>query len=163
MIKKAYIKAISYSLPDSILKNEYLAAQYPEWSVDKIESKTGIKERRVAKNDETAIDLAVQAIEHFFEEHDFARSKIDFLILCTQSSDYFLPPSACILQDRVGLPINIGAFDINLGCSGFIYGLGVAKGLVETGQAKNVMFVTSDTYSKYIHPKDKSVRTMHKT
>jgi len=80
--------------------------------------------------------------------------------LCTQSPEYLLPSSACILQSRTKLPINVGAFDINLGCSGYIYGLGVAKGLVETGQAKNIMFVTSDTYSKYIHLKDKSVRTI---
>lgn len=160
MRRKAYIKAISYYLPDSNLTNEYLAAQYPEWSVEKIVSKTGIRERRIAANDETAVDLAVRAIEQFFKEHDFDRNKIDFLILCTQSPDYLLPSSACILQDRVRLPVNIGAFDINLGCSGFIYGLGVAKGLVETGQAKNIMFVTSDTYSKFIHPKDKSVRTL---
>ncbi len=160
MNTKAYIKAISYILPDSVLTNEYLAAQYPEWSVEKIALKTGITERRISADDETALDMAVRAVECFFEEHNFDRNDIDFIILCSQSPDYLLPSSACILQDRTGLPVNIGAFDINLGCSGYIYGLGLAKGLVETGQARNVMLVTSDTYSKYIHPKDKSVRTI---
>ena len=88
------------------------------------------------------------------------RSDIDFIILCTQSPDYFLPATACILQDRLGLSTRCGAFDFNQGCSGFIYGLGLAKGLIETGQAKNVLLVTADTYSKYIHPADKSVRTL---
>ena len=160
MNTKAYIKAISYILPDSVLTNEYLATQYPEWGIDKISSKTGIKERRIAADDETALDLAIRAVEHFFEEHNLDRNKIDFIILCSQSPEYLLPSSACILQNKLGLPLNVGAFDINLGCSGYIYGLGLAKGLIETQQAKNVMLVTSDTYSKYIHPKDKSVRTI---
>ena len=160
MNTKAYINAISYILPDSVLTNECLAAQYPEWSVEKIALKTGITERRISANDETALDMAVRAVECFFEEHNFDRNDIDFIIFCSQSPDHLLPSSACILQERAGLPVNIGAFDFNLGCSGYIYGLGLAKGLVETGQAINVMLVTSDTYSKYIHPKDKSVRTI---
>jgi 3-oxoacyl-[acyl-carrier-protein] synthase III len=160
MNAKAYIKAISYILPDFVLTNEYLVAQYPEWSVEKITSKTGIRERRIAAHDETALDMAVRAVERFFEEHNFERSDVDFIILCSQSPEYLLPSSACILQERTGLSTNVGALDVNLGCSGYIYSLGLAKGLVETGQAKNVMIVTSDTYSKYIHPKDKSVRTI---
>ena len=128
MNTKAYIKAISYILPDSVLTNEYLATQYPEWGIDKISSKTGIKERRIAADDETALDLAVRAVEHFFEEHNLDRNKIDFIILCSQSPEYLLPSSACILQKKLGLPLNVGAFDINLGCSGYIYGLGLAKG-----------------------------------
>ncbi|MZH03231.1 MAG: ketoacyl-ACP synthase III, partial [Nitrospinae bacterium] len=160
MNTKAYIKGISYSLPDSVLTNESLAEQYPEWSVEKIALKTGITERRISRDDETALDMAVRAVEYFFEEHSFDRNDIDFIIFCSQSPDYLLPSSACILQERAGLPVNIGAFDFNLGCSGYIYGLGLAKGIIETGQARNVLLVTSDTYSKYIHPKDKSVRTI---
>jgi 3-oxoacyl-[acyl-carrier-protein] synthase III len=160
MTTRAYIRAISYVLPDFVLSNEFLTAQYPEWSVEKIASKTGIRERRIAADNETALDMAVRAVGHFFEEHNFDRNEIDFIILCSQSPEYLLPTSACILQERAGLPTHIGAFDMNLGCSGYIYGLGVAKGLIETGQAKNIMFVTSDTYSKYTHPKDKSVRTI---
>jgi 3-oxoacyl-[acyl-carrier-protein] synthase-3 len=85
---------------------------------------------------------------------------VDFILFCTQSPDHFLPTSACVMQERLGIPTSTGALDFNLGCSGFVYGLGLAKALVETGQATNVLLVTAETYSKFIHPKDKSVRTL---
>ena len=85
--------------------------------------------------------------------------EIDYLLLCTQSPDYFLPTTACILQHRLGIPTHAGALDFNLGCSGFIYGLGLAQGLIQSGQASRVLLITAETYSKFIHPKDKSVRT----
>jgi 3-oxoacyl-[acyl-carrier-protein] synthase-3 len=157
---KTYIKAISYYLPDYNLNNAVIEQEFPEWSIDKIASKTGINNRYIAAFDETAVDMAVKAAESLFLEHNIEKSEIDFLILCTQSPDYFLPTSACIIQERLGLPTSIGAFDINLGCSGFVYGLGIAKGLIATGQAKNILFITSETYSKFIHPKDKSNKTI---
>jgi 3-oxoacyl-[acyl-carrier-protein] synthase-3 len=82
------------------------------------------------------------------------------VLLCTQSPDYFLPTTACILQDKLELKKSIGALDFNLGCSGFVYGLALAKGLVETGMAKNLLLITSETYTKFIHPKDKSNLTI---
>jgi 3-oxoacyl-[acyl-carrier-protein] synthase-3 len=157
---KTYIKAISYYLPDYNLNNAVIEHQFPEWSIDKIASKTGINNRYIAASDETAVDMAVKAAERLFLEHNIEKDEIDFLILCTQSPDYFLPTSACIIQERLGLTTSIGAFDINLGCSGFVYGLGIAKGLIATGQAKNILFITSETYSKFIHPKDKSNKTI---
>ena len=81
MRRKAYIKAISYYLPDSTLTNDDLASQYPEWSVQSIVSKTGIIERRIAAASEPSLDMAPSAVEHFIEEHDFDRNKIDFIIL----------------------------------------------------------------------------------
>ena len=86
--------------------------------------------------------------------------EIDYLIFCTQSPDFFLPTSACLIQDRLGLRTEIGAVDINQGCSGFVYALSLAKGLIESDQVKNVLIITSETYSKYINNKDKSVRTL---
>jgi 3-oxoacyl-[acyl-carrier-protein] synthase-3 len=157
---KTYIKAISYYLPDYNLSNAVIEHQFPEWSIDKIASKTGIDNRYIAASDETAVDMAVKAAERLFLEHKIDKGDIDFLILCTQSPDYFLPTSACILQERLGFNTSIGAFDINLGCSGFVYGLGIAKGLIATGQARNILFITSETYSKFIHPKDKSNKTI---
>jgi 3-oxoacyl-[acyl-carrier-protein] synthase-3 len=157
---KTYIKAISYYLPDYNLNNAVIEHQFPEWSIDKIASKTGINNRHIVASDETAVDMAVKAVETLFLEHNIDKDEIDFLILCTQSPDYFLPTSACIIQERLGLNTSIGAFDINLGCSGFVYGLGIAKGLISTGQAKNILFITSETYSKFIHPKDKSNKTI---
>ena len=160
MIQFAKITAIEYVLPERTLSNEDLSRDLPEWNVDKIFSKTGINNRQIAGVNESASDLAFQACEKLLNAIDLDRSAIDFIILCTQSPDYFLPATACILQDRLGLSTQCGAFDFNQGCSGFIYGLGLAKGLIETGQAKNVVLVTAETYSKYIHPADKSVRTL---
>jgi 3-oxoacyl-[acyl-carrier-protein] synthase III len=158
---KAFIKAISYYLPDKILTNEELVEIFPEWSVEKIASKIGVKKRHISADNETATDMACKAAEKLFEEHNhLSRDEIDFVILCTQSPDYFLPTSACIIQDTLRLKTSCGAFDFNQGCSGYIYGLSIAKGMIYAGIAKNVLLLTSETYSKYIHPKDKSNRTI---
>lgn len=157
---KAYIKAISYYLPTNVLSNQVIENDFPEWSIDKISEKTGIENRYISAENETSGDMAVQAANKLFEEHKIDKSTVDYLILCTQSPDYFLPTTACIIQDRLGLSTSVGAFDMNLGCSGYIYGLGLAKGLIASGQAKNILFITSETYSKFIHPKDKSNKTI---
>lgn len=156
----AEIRGIAYHLPERELGNEHLAAEYPDWSVDKIQEKTGIRMRRIAGPDECASDLGVAASEKLFASGACKREEIDFLLFCTQSPDHFLPTTACLVQDRLGLPTQAGALDFNLGCSGYIYGLGLAKGLIETGQARNVLLVTAETYSKHIHPGDRSVRTL---
>ena len=157
---KARIDSVEYSLPEKILSNAQLSAEFPEWSVDKIYAKTGISSRHIAAEDECASDLAVRAAEKLFDAGRVGKQEIDFLLLCTQSPDYRLPTTACVLQDRLGLPLSAGAMDFNLGCSGFVYGLGLAKGLIESGQARNVLLFTAETYSKYIDPRDKSVRTI---
>lgn len=151
---------ISYYLPEKILTNQELSALYPEWPAEKILAKTGIASRHVAAADETAVDLAEKAARNLFEECGVAANDIDFVLLCTQSPDYKLPSSACILQDRLGIPKGAGALDYDLGCSGFVYGLALAKGLVVGGMAKKVLLLTAETYSKYVHPLDKSVRTI---
>ncbi|RZK56553.1 MAG: ketoacyl-ACP synthase III [Pedobacter sp.] len=159
-MNKAYIKAVSYYLPTEILSNEIINSEFPEWSVDKISSKTGIFNRHIASDDEFSLDMAVKAANNLFNEHEISRSSVDFILLCTQSPDYFLPTTACILQERLGIPTTAGALDFNLGCSGYIYGLALAKGLIYAGIAKNILLVTSETYSKFIHPKDKSNKTI---
>lgn len=159
-MSQAYIKAISYYLPEQELNNQVIEKDFPEWSIEKIASKTGINNRYIASEDETSVDMAVKAAEKLFEEHNINRDEIDFVILCTQSPDYFLPTSACLIQEKLGLQTSVGAFDFNLGCSGFVYGLGIAKGFIASNQAKNILFITSETYSKFIHPKDKSNKTI---
>lgn len=156
----AYIKAISYYLPEKVVTNEELVQEFPEWSVEKVAVKVGVNSRHVAAEDEAATDLAEQAARKLFEENNISPSDIDFILLCTQSPDYHLPSSACILQDRLGIPTSAGAFDYNLGCSGCIYGMAVAKGLVAGGIAKNVLLLTAETYNKYLHPLDKSNRSI---
>jgi 3-oxoacyl-[acyl-carrier-protein] synthase-3 len=154
------IAAIEYHLPERVLDNAALAAEFPDWTVDKIARKTGIKERRLAGPGETASDLAAKAARKLFASGETNPASIDYVILCTQSPDYLLPTTACLLQDRLGIPTHAGALDINLGCSGFVYGLSLAKGLIETGQARTVLLLTAETYSKYMHPSDRSVRTL---
>lgn len=156
---KVYIKDIAYYLPTEVLTNEHIASQFPEWSADKVANKVGITERHIAAENETATDMAYQAAERLFTQ-GIDRNTVDFIILCTQSPDYFLPSSACILQDRLGLSKNCGAFDFNLGCSGYEYGLAIAKGLIVAGIAKNILLLTSETYTKYLHPQDKGNRTI---
>lgn len=156
----AYIKAISYYLPEKVVTNEQLVEEFPEWSVDKIAKKVGINERHIAADNETAGDLAYKAAEKLITENEIKRDSIDFVLLCTQSPDYFLPSTSCIIQHRLGLPTKCGAFDFNLGCSGYEYGLAVAKSLVLSGMAKNVLLLTAETYNKHIHPKDKGNRTI---
>lgn len=160
MRRFARIAAIEYALPSATLTNEMLAQEYPNWSVDKIYAKTGIASRPISAEGECASDLAERACLQLLDLGKARREDIDFLVLCTQSPDYFLPATACVLQARLGLPQSCGAFDFNQGCSGFVYGLGIAKGLIESGQARNVLLVTAETYSKFIHPGDKSVRTL---
>ena len=157
---KAYIKAISYFLPEKVVTNGDLVKEFPEWTVDKIAGKVGVSERHVVSENETAADMATQAAEKLLIEHGIDRSIIDFVLLCTQSPDYYLPTSACLIQNRLGLSTSCGALDFNLGCSGFVYGLSLAKGLIAGGIAKNILLLTAETYSKHIHPKDKGNRTI---
>ena len=152
---------ISYYLPENKLTNEDLETVYanPSWTASKIYRKTGIKSRHIA-GDELVSDMAVKAAQNLFAEYSVSPQDVDFVLLCTQSPDYFLPTTACIVQERLGIPTSAGAMDYNLGCSGYIYGLAVAKGLLYVGVANNILLITSETYTKHIHPLDRSTRTV---
>ena len=155
----AYIKAIDYYLPQNIVTNEDLNKDFPEWTVDKIAEKVGIYKRHIAAEYETSTDLAVEAAKKLFEQ-GINKESIDYILFCTQSPDYFLPASACIIQDRLGLLKDTGAIDFNQGCSGFVYGLSLAKGLILGNIAKNVLLLTAETYTKRLHIRDKGNRTI---
>jgi 3-oxoacyl-[acyl-carrier-protein] synthase III len=157
---KAQIQGIDYYLPERILDNEALARIFPEWTAKQIEAKTGVLRRHLAAPDETATDMAVKAAQKLLSKGVCNCEEIDFVIFCTQSPDYFLPTSACLIQKRLGLSIRCGAFDFNLGCSGYIYGLALAQGLIESGAASRVLLLTAETYSRYLHPQDRSVRAI---
>lgn len=159
-MKQAYIKAISYYLPERVVTNEELVKEFPEWSVDKVAQKVGVDSRHLAAENETAGDMAEKAARRLFEEYNIDPKRIDFLMLCTQSPDYFLPSTACVLQNKLGIPTTAGAFDYNLGCSGCIYGMAMAKGLIAAGIAKNILLLTAEAYNKYLHPEDKSNRSI---
>lgn len=156
----ASVTAIAYYLPSTELTNERLNEMFPEWSVDKIMNKVGISSRRVVANDEFTSDIAVAAAQILFKENAIDPEEIEYLIVCTQSPDYFLPTTACLVHERLKLPRIAGAIDVNQGCSGFVYGIGLAKGLIASGEVRSVLLITAETYSRFLHPKDKGNRSI---
>jgi len=159
-VNYAAIGPIAVQLPEAVETNDDLQAQFPKWDLELISSKTGVRARHIARPDECSSDLGVAAAEKLFADGHIDRNSIDFLLLCTQTPDYPLPTTACLMQDRLRLPTSIGALDFNLGCSGFVYGLSLADGLIRAGSARRVLLITAETYSKYIHPEDRSLRTI---
>lgn len=137
-----------------------LQQQHPSWDLKLIAEKTGIRQRHIAEPSETSSDLAIKAAEKLFAQHSVSPDQIDFVLLCTQTPDYPLPTTSCLMQDRLGLPTRCGALDFNLGCSGYVYGLALADGLIQSGVAANILLLTAETYSKYIDPDDRSLRTI---
>jgi len=160
MIKRAAVRAIKSFLPAGKLTNEQLAEEFGDWHAGQILSKTGVAVRGVAGANETASDLGVAAGQRLFDSGACAPEEIDFLLFCTQSPDYFTPTSACVMQDRLGLRTSCGAIDFNQGCSGYVYGLALAKSLIEAGTASRVLLITADTYTKFINRRDRSIRTL---
>ncbi len=156
----AGIRAMAYHLPVNRLDNQTLAQHHPTLNPQKLTAKTGIEARHIAASGELASDLAVAAAERLFNQGQVAPDDIDHLIFCTQAPDYFLPTSAALIHRRLGLRTDAGSLDINLGCSGFIHGLGLAAGLIGTGQAGRVLLLTADTYSKFIADDDISTRSI---
>jgi 3-oxoacyl-[acyl-carrier-protein] synthase III len=152
------IKTTGIYLPEIVLTNVQLAHDFGRWEPEKIENKLGIRERHIAGENETSGDMAYKAGLKVLENYD--RRKVDMLILCTQSPDYFLPTTACVLQDKLKLRTDICAYDFNLGCSGFIYGLAMAKSFIKTGIASSTLLITSETYSKFINPNDLALKTV---
>lgn len=159
-MKHGVVAAIEYYLPEKVLSTAHLSSEFPDWSVEKIDKRIGISERHIAAPDECSSDLAVKAAEKLFASGVCTPAEIDYILLCTQTPDHLLPTTACLIQNRLGIQADAGALDFNLACSAYVYGLGLAEGLIATGQASNILFLTAETYSKLIHPQDRSVRTV---
>ena len=149
---------ISTYFPTKVITNSDLQVEFPDYNLKRLEKKTGITERRICDENETPLDLANKACEKLFLDID--KYAVDFVIYCTQSPDYYLPTTACILQNKLGLSVNCGAFDYNLGCSGYIYGLALAKSFISSGLASNVLLVTAEAYSKHLDLKDVTNRAI---
>lgn len=149
---------ISTHFPETILTNDKLAADFKETTAEQIFKNTGIKQRYVSAPKEIASDLAVKAAENLFAENKIDKGSIDFLLFCSEGFDYIAPASSCIIQDRLGLSKNIGCMDIPYGCSGYIYGLGIANGLLAANMTKNILFLTADIPTKVIHIEDLELR-----
>lgn len=152
------IETIGVALPDAVVTNDDLAAENPTWRMQQAAAKAGVLERHIAALGETALDLACQACEALRGEG--ALDELDGIVFCTQTPDYVMPSNAFLLQERLGLRDEILAFDLTLACSGFVYGLAVCRGLILGGQAKRLLLVNADTYSRLIHPGDRSARVL---
>jgi 3-oxoacyl-[acyl-carrier-protein] synthase-3 len=154
------IAGVDYALPERCITNAELAREHPDWDMAKIEVRSGVVERRVCVADETALDLGQRAAERLLGRLDVAPGDIGALIVCTQSPDYIMPPNSCLLQDRLKLPTSIPAFDFNHACSGYVYGLYLARSLILAGDPDSILLVTADSYSRYLHPDDRSTVTL---
>jgi 3-oxoacyl-[acyl-carrier-protein] synthase-3 len=157
---RSRIEAIGYYLPPGVLTNGQLSKEFPDLKIDDLTRLTGVTERHVAAPGETAADLAFEAARKLFTDKGIDPSAIDFILFNSQWSDYITPATACILQQRLGIPSNAGALDISQGCTGYLYGLSLARGLVETGSARKILLLTSDVMTRSLHPKDRSNRAI---
>jgi len=154
------IEGIEFFLGQNAVSNSQLQEENPSWDMSKTLERSGVKSRPVASPGTTALDLAYEAANKLLNELKCASSEIDALIFCTQTPDYVLPPNSSLLHGRLNLASNVMAFDISHACSGFIYGLGIARSLVASGAAKKILLITADTYSRLIHPADRSIRPL---
>lgn len=154
------IHKISIYLPENRLTNAKLLENFPGLKINELTRLTGVSSRPISAENETSVDMAVQAAERLFLEEGIDKSKIDFIIYCSAGGDYITPASACVIQYKLGLSQQCGAFDFNQGCTGYIYGLSMADSLIKAGNASNILLLTSEAITKTIHPKDKANRAI---
>lgn len=157
---KAVLREIAVHLPERVVTNTDLGRENPSWDMAAIEAKAGVESRRIAGDSETALDLSIVAVERLLDKAGLPRTMVDGVICCTQSPDYVMPSNSHLLHRALRLPDSVLAFDFNLACSGYVYGTALAASLIESGFAENLILVTADTYSKHIHPKDRSARVL---
>jgi len=150
------ISAIHYKLGARAETLADLCEINPEWQLQRLVAKTGIVNRHVSGGEETPMGMAEEACMALLENVD--RTSIDSLIYVTQSPDSRIPTTACLLHERLQLAEQCIAFDLNQGCSGFVYGLSMATGLMASGQANKCLLVCAESYSKYISPHDRTCR-----
>ena len=154
------ISDIAYYLPPTVVDNKDLSARYDGWDEEKVSEKTGIRERHVVNENEHVSDLAVNAALELFKKGDVCPEEIELMVLCTQTPDYALPATSSLVHERLSLSRSCATFDFNQGCTGFIYGLSIAGSMIHSGLATKVLIITSETYSRWCHPMDKSVTTI---
>jgi len=154
------IKDIAYYLPERVVSNDQLSREHPQWDMRRVENRVGVQSRHIAEPTETALDLAAIACRDLLERNAELKNLVDGIIFCTQSPDFIMPPNACLLHGELDLNEDVFAIDTNLACSGYIYSLALAQGLIAAGTCTNILLVTADTYSKLIHPGDRSTRTL---
>jgi len=151
---KVGIEDIAFALPGTIHTNQMLREDYPDWNFDNLETRTGVYERRIAGPEETALDFAEKACKGLDLEG------VNGLIFCTETPDHPIPSNACLLHGRLSLPDNVLSLDVNMGCSGFVYCLELARSLIKCGTASKILLATGDTYSRFINVGDRSTRML---
>jgi len=147
------ISKIEYHLPSKTIYNDEII-NGTEYNIKKFEKNVGILSRKVCSENESALSLAISAVDKLFSKNALNPQSIDLIIFCTQSPDYLIPTNACLIHKEFNFRDDVGVFDYNLGCSGYTYGLMIAKAFINSGQANSVLLVTADHYTKYINPKD---------
>jgi len=151
---------IASHLPNQVVTNAELSEAFPAWDMDRVAKRAGVLQRHVAGPAETALDLGVAASRALLDRHPGLVDQIDGIIFCTQTPDYLMPPNSCVLHGELGLGDDVLALDTNLACSGYVYSLALAEGLIVAGTCTNVLVVTADTYSRLINPRDRAARTL---
>lgn len=153
----ARIHSTRYFLPKTTYTNTDFFAEFPELKGSSLE-KTGVKSRQIAQKEDISSDLALAAAELLIQEEGIHKDDIDFILYNSADLDYYTPATSCVLQGKLGLKASCGAMDIVNGCSSFVYGLGIAAGIIESMGARNVLLLTSSALTKFIHPRDKANR-----
>ncbi|SIR91052.1 3-oxoacyl-[acyl-carrier-protein] synthase-3 [Peribacillus simplex] len=151
---KARITAIGSYVPEKRLTNkdlERIVETNDEWIV----KRTGIKERRIAHEEEFTSDISYKAVKDLMERYDKSVEDVDMIIVCTFTPDFNTPSVASLVQAKLGIK-NTGAIDLNAACAGFTYGLHVANGLVTSGLNKKVLVIGADTLSKLMDYEDRA-------
>ena len=140
-----YISGTGFYLPPRIVTNDELSS-YMDTTDEWIQERTGIKERRYVEKGVGPSDLAIPATEQALKAAGLTVSDIDFIIFATSTPDFYAPGSGCVLQEKMGFN-EIGALDIRLQCSGFIYGLSIAEQYIRTGNFKNILLIGAEVQS----------------
>ncbi len=153
------IESISYYLPSGFIDIESLQETRLEWKITETIKKTGVKKVRRSESGETTVDLAYKAAHPLISKLSPSEHP-DTLIVCTQTPDFIIPHCSAILQDRLGLATTSRCFDINLGCSGYVYGLAIASSLLQSGFSKKLLFITAENYSKIMNKNDKKTHLL---
>ncbi|TKG95409.1 ketoacyl-ACP synthase III [Puteibacter caeruleilacunae] len=149
------ISALAAAVPQNVIDNYNYTKYFPEEAVKEVVDKIGVKERRFVDQETCASDLCFAAAEKLIEDNKIDREEIDLLVFVSQTADYRMPATSIILQDRLKLSKTTIAFDINLGCSGFIYGLSIVYSMVQSGNIRKALLLDGETRSKAYSPKDR--------
>lgn len=159
LVKNVRIKGIACAVPEQVEEVTALYDTFGTESVNKIIGSTGVERRHVVTQ-ECSSDLCLSAAERLIADLGIDKSSIDTLIFVSQTHDYTLPATACVLQERLGLPMQTAAFDVAMGCSGYVYGLWMAASLLSGGGSKRALLLVGDTISKIVSPADRAVAAL---